>query len=314
MEIIQLSGYTVEEKRHIAERYLIPKERRANGLHEDEITFTPEGITRVIEAYTREAGVRGLERQIATICRKVARETSESHIDRVVVDVERANHYLGRPYFEPEVAERTERPGVATGLVYTPAGGDIIFIEATAMPARGDRDGHLILTGQLGEVMKESAQAALSYIRSDAAQLGIDERSLLGKEFHIHVPAGAIPKDGPSAGITMATALASLLTGRPVRKDLAMTGEITLRGSVLPIGGVREKVLAARRAGLTTVILPRRNERDTEELTEEVRKELHFVYVDRVDEVLRTALQTDVKERPAQTVGTGVGPMAAAEG
>ncbi len=288
MEVLQLAGYTEEEKLHIAKRFLVPKQRRANGLTESDIVFQDEALRVTARSYTREAGVRNLERQIATLCRKVARQIAEGAQGPIVVDVEAVGKLLGKPIYEAEVAERTDRPGVATGMVYTPVGGEITFIEAARVPSKGE---HLILTGQLGDVMKESAQAALTCVRSLSDHLGIDDAAWQDATIHIHVPAGATPKDGPSAGITMATALASLMTGRPVRSDVAMTGEITLRGKVLPIGGLKEKVLGAYRAGIRTIIFPRRNERDLEDIPEELRKELTFIPVDEVVEALDIALR-----------------------
>jgi len=287
MEVLQLAGYTEAEKLQIAERYLVPKQRRAHGLREDEVSFEPAAVTRIIRDYTREAGVRNLEREIAACCRKAARALAEGQAGPIVVTPELVGEYLGRPRYFDEVAERTDRPGVATGLAWTPVGGDILFIEAAAIPGSG----RLTLTGHLGEVMRESAQTALSYLRSDAANLGLPTNVFAKQDVHVHVPAGAIPKDGPSAGITIATALASLGAGRPVRSDTAMTGEITLRGKVLPVGGIKEKVLAAHRAGLQRVIMARRNERDLEDIPSEVREALTFIFVDTVAEVLAAALE-----------------------
>jgi ATP-dependent Lon protease len=287
MEVLPLAGYTDEEKVRIAEQYLVPKQRAAHGLGPDELTFDRDALRLIVRAYTREAGVRNLDREIATIARKVARRLAEGKTGAVHVDVALVAEYLGRPRFFDEVAERTDRPGVATGLAWTPTGGDVLFVEATMMPSQEER---LLLTGMLGDVMRESAQAAYSYVRSSAERLGIDARIFEGKTLHVHVPAGAIPKDGPSAGVTMVTAITSLATGRPVRSDVAMTGEITLRGKVLPVGGIKEKVLAAHRAGLRRVILPRRNERDLEEVPPEVRGEVTAVLVDTAEEVLAEAL------------------------
>ncbi|MFN8591249.1 MAG: endopeptidase La [Thermomicrobiales bacterium] len=287
MEVISLSGYTDEEKVQIAQKYLVPKQIAANGLTPEELTITDEAIRRIVRDYTREAGVRGLERQIATIARRVARDIVEGEQGSVTVTPERLEAYLRRARFFDEVAERTDRPGVATGLAWTPTGGDVLFVEAAMMPSREER---LILTGMLGDVMRESAQAALTYVQSNAAALGLDPDVFTGKAIHLHVPAGAVPKDGPSAGVTMATALASLASGRPVRSDVAMTGEITLRGKVLPVGGIREKILAAHRAGITTVFLPKRNERDLEDVPEELRQALTFVFADTVDDVIPQAL------------------------
>ncbi|HZU07992.1 MAG TPA: endopeptidase La [Chloroflexota bacterium] len=294
MEVLQLAGYTEAEKLQIALQYLVPKQRRAHGLREDEIAFEEAAIRRIIREYTREAGVRNLEREIAACCRKVARDLAEGRAERVTITPEKVAEYLGRPRYFAETAERVDRPGVAIGLAWTPVGGDILFVEAAMMPSRGasrESSTRLILTGHLGEVMRESAQTALDYLRSDAPALGIPEEAFQGKEVHVHVPAGAIPKDGPSAGITIATALASLATGRLVRSDTAMTGEITLRGKVLPVGGIKEKVLAAHRAGIKRVILPRRNERDLEDIPPDVREALEIILVDSVAEVLAAALE-----------------------
>ncbi|HEY7779719.1 MAG TPA: endopeptidase La, partial [Ktedonobacterales bacterium] len=273
MEILELSGYTLDQKLHIARRYLLPKQVAANGLMAAEITVPDETIVALIEGYTREAGVRNLERVIAGVCRKVARQIAEGQAGPVVVPPERLRDLLGRPSHVSEVAERIDRPGVATGLVFTPVGGDIIFIEAAMMPSH---ESELVLTGMLGDVMKESAMAALTYVRSNATMLGIDPRVFEEKTVHVHVPAGAIPKDGPSAGVTIMTAIASVASGRKVRSDLAMTGEISLRGKVLPIGGLKEKVLAANRAGIHTVILPRRNEPDLDDLPKDLRDQMRF--------------------------------------
>ena len=287
MEILQLSGYTEEEKTNIAKGYLVPRQIRENGLRDSEISFTDEALRTIIRDYTREAGVRSLERQIGGVCRKVATKVAEGKFESVVVDSSQVSEYLGKPVYFFEAAERCDQPGVATGLSVTAVGGDILFIEATKMPGQKG----LTITGQLGEVMKESAQAALSYVRSQADRLGFDQNFFDKSDIHVHVPAGAVPKDGPSAGVTIATALASLLTGRAVRADVGMTGEITLRGQVLPVGGIKEKALAAHRAGLRTVIIPKRNERDLDDLPEDIRDEMTFVLVDRVDEVLMTALR-----------------------
>jgi ATP-dependent Lon protease len=287
MEILTLSGYTDEEKIGIARQYLIPKQLAAHGLAAEELSFEPDAIRQIIRKYTREAGVRSLEREIAAVGRKVARRLAEGQREPVRITVDDLVEYLGRPRFFDEVAERTTRPGVATGLAWTPTGGDVLFVEVTMMPASEER---LILTGMLGDVMRESAQAALSYVWSNAEPLDIDPKVFEGKAIHVHVPAGAIPKDGPSAGVTMMTALASLASGRPVRSDVAMTGEITLRGKVLPVGGIKEKVLAAHRAGIRSLILPSRNERDLDDVPEELRRELSFVFVDDAAEVLRHAL------------------------
>jgi ATP-dependent Lon protease len=287
MEVLTLSGYTEEEKVMIAQRYLIPRQMKENSLRPEEVEFTEDAIRAIIRDHTREAGLRNLEREIAGVCRKVATRVAEGKTEKSVVTTENLPDYLGKPEFFSEVAERTETPGVATGLAWTMAGGDILFVEATKMRGRGG----LTLTGKLGDVMKESATAALSYVRSRAKALGIDEGVFAKNDIHIHVPEGAIPKDGPSAGVTMVTALVSLLTDRPVCSDVGMTGEITLRGRVLPIGGVKEKVLAAHRAGLKTIILPRRNEKDLADVPKPLQEQLNFVFVDRIEDVLNVALR-----------------------
>ena len=297
MEVIRLDGYTEMEKLHIARGYLIPRQLETHYLRPEEIEITDDAIRRIIREYTREAGVRNLEREIARIMRKVAARIAEGQVtEKVVVTAESVPDFLGKPRFYEEVAERTAQPGVATGLFVTAFGGGILFIEATRMPGQKG----LTLTGQLGEIMRESAKIALSYVRANAETLGIDPRFFDHSDIHIHVPEGAIPKDGPSAGITMVTAIVSLLTGRPVKSNVGMTGEMTLRGRVLPVGGIKQKVLAAHRAGLDTVILPKRNEPDLDELPEEVREAMCFVLVEHVDEVLREALvETPVEEEPA---------------
>jgi ATP-dependent Lon protease len=287
MEILELDGYTEEEKVRIAQQYLFHRQIRENSLRADEISIADEALRVVIRDYTREAGVRNLERQIGTMCRKVATKVAEEQGVSVHIKPKDVSTYLGKPRFYFEAAERTEVPGVATGLVWTPSGGDITFIEETRM--KGNQ--RLLLTGKLGDVMKESAQAAVSYVRSKAKELGIDEDTFGQSDLHIHVPAGAVPKDGPSAGVTMATALVSLLMERNVRADVAMTGEITLRGQVLPVGGIKQKVLAACRVGIDTVILPKHNEPDLEDIPEEIRKTLNFVFAERVDEVFAAALR-----------------------
>jgi len=287
MEILVLSGYTDEEKIGIAKEYLIPKQLAAHSLSAAELSFEPEAIRQIVRGYTREAGVRNLEREIAAVARKLARRLAEGQRVSVRITAEGVTEYLGRPRFFDEVAERTTRPGVATGLAWTPTGGDVLFVEVTMMPSSEER---LVLTGMLGDVMRESAQAAVSYVWSNAEALDIDPRLFEGKTIHVHVPAGAIPKDGPSAGVTIMTALASLATRRPVRSEVAMTGEITLRGKVLPVGGIKEKVLAAHRAGIRSLILPHRNERDVEEVPEELRKQMRFIFVDDAEEVLQHAL------------------------
>jgi ATP-dependent Lon protease len=307
MEVLPLSGYTEGEKLRIAHDYLIPRQIRESGLRPAEISFTEEALRAIIRDHTREAGVRNLEREIGSVCRKVVMRIAEGKAAVVVVDRPQVSEYLGKPeyFYTEEVAERTAVPGVATALAYTPVGGDILFVEATAMPGgKGFQ-----ITGQLGEVMQESARAALSYVRANAHALGVKDSFFAEHDIHLHVPAGATPKDGPSAGITMATALASLVTARPVRPEVGMTGEITLRGLVLPIGGLKEKVLAAHRAGLKTVILPRRNEKDLDDVPEEVRRALKFITVDRVEEVLAAALEPPTSTGAHRSAARRRGPV-----
>jgi ATP-dependent Lon protease len=290
MEILELPGYTFEEKVHIAQNHLIPKQLKEHGLSAEAISLTEKALIKIIMAFTREAGVRNLERRIADVCRAVAVEVASGRIGagaQRVVDEPDVLEMLGPEKFYNETAERTEIPGVATGLAWTAAGGDILFIEATRMAGKGS----LTLTGQLGDVMKESAQAALSYLRSKADTLGIPANFLEKTDIHIHFPAGSIPKDGPSAGVTILTALVSLLTGIRVRSDVAMTGEATLRGLVLPVGGIKEKVLAAHRAGIKRIIIPARNEKDLIDVPEQARKELEFVFAGHMDDVLAAALE-----------------------
>ncbi len=284
MEVLRLSGYTVGEKVEIARRHLIPKQRAENGIEEAHLDLTKSGLTKVITAYTREAGVRNLEREIATLCRKVAVRVANGKDGKVRITAGNVKKYLGVQRHWAEELLNRNRIGVATGLAWTAAGGDLMFIEALALPGRGK----LLLTGQLGDVMKESAQAALSFARSWAAEN--DRGSLEDKDIHIHVPAGSIPKDGPSAGVTIATAIVSLLAERPVDRRVALTGEITLRGEVLPIGGVKEKVLAARGAGVEEVVLPKLNERDVAEIAPNLRRGIVFRFVDTMDELLERAL------------------------
>jgi ATP-dependent Lon protease len=291
MEVLELPGYSEDEKVQIAQKYLIPKQIKAHGLRAHQVEFSDEALRQIIRDYTHEAGVRNLEREIGAICRKIAVAVAEKK-DRTkrFIQPQDLTKLLGPPRYFSEVAERLTKSGVAIGLVVTQAGGDIVFIEATKMKGKGE----LKLTGQLGEVMRESAQAALSYIRANAEQLGIDPDFFSNHDIHIHVPEGAIPKDGPSAGVTIVTALASLLTDTPVQPDLAMTGEITLRGKVLPVGGIRQKVLAAHRAGIKTVILPKRNEKDLEELPQNVREALRFEFIEEISQVLEIALPRHV--------------------
>jgi ATP-dependent Lon protease len=301
MDVIHLSGYTEDEKLGIARKYLVPKQLEAHGLGESKITFTEGALRTVIREYTREAGVRNLERQIAALCRKAARRVAEGKAKGATrIDERRVRSWLGPRRFAGEVRKRTEDPGVATGLAVTATGGDVLFIEAAAYPGKG----RLKVTGQLGEVMQESAQAALSWVRSHAEQLGIDPNWFAEQDIHVHVPAGAVPKDGPSAGVTMVTAIVSLVSGRPVSEDVAMTGEVTLTGQVLGIGGVREKVLAAQRAGVQTVVLPKENEPDLEDLPSETRKEMEFHLADHVDEVLQVALDGAKPSRRPSGVGS----------
>ena len=287
LETVTFAGYTEREKLEIAKRYLVPRQVRENGLTLEQLTVTDAALGEIITSYTREAGVRQLEREIGKLGRKVARQIAGGELERVTVDAKDVDDLLGRPKVHPEHKEGEDQVGVATGMYYTPVGGDIMFAEASVMRGKGE----LVLTGQLGDVMKESARAALTYAKSHADQLGIQEEAFAGTDVHIHVPAGAIPKDGPSAGVTMATALVSALSRRPVRHDLAMTGEITLRGRVLPIGGVKEKVLGAVRAGIHTIVLPKENGPDLEDLPEDVRSSLDVHLVEDLDEVLTLALR-----------------------
>jgi ATP-dependent Lon protease len=289
MEIINLSGYTEGEKKAIACQYLIPRQIRENGLRPEEVTFRDEALTNIIRMYTREAGVRNLEREIGAVCRKVVTRVAENKTTKVDVTTEIVREFLGRPHYfgNDEIAMRTSIPGVATGLAYTPTGGDVLFIEATRMPgSKGFQ-----VTGSLGSVMQESASAAMSFVRSRTGRLNLEQDFFEKSDVHLHIPSGAQPKDGPSAGVTMATALVSLISGRPVRAEVGMTGEITLRGQVLPVGGIKEKILAAHRAGLKTIILPRRNDADLEDLPVEVRDTMQFILVDTVDEVINAALE-----------------------
>jgi ATP-dependent Lon protease len=305
MEVIRLSGYTESEKVAIAKGYLIPRQIRENGLRSEEFKIEDQAITQVIRNFTREAGVRNLEREIGRLCRKVATRIAEDNIEHVEIDDDDLVGYLGTPKFLgiEEIEERTEMAGVATGLAWTPTGGDVLFIEATAM----DGGKNFQLTGQLGEVMQESARAALSYIRSISDKLKIPKEYWGAHDIHLHVPAGAQPKDGPSAGVTMAVTLASMATGRPVRCEVGMTGEITLRGKVLPVGGIKEKILAAHRFHLEKVILPRRNEADLEDVPEDVRKNIQFIFADTVEDVINAALKP-VSRRRAKKTDNGDSP------
>jgi ATP-dependent Lon protease len=287
LEVIELPGYTREEKRMIARQFLIPKQLDEHGITAGQLEIADSAVEEIVDSYTREAGVRNLEREIANVCRGVAVKVAENKVQgkEVVGETEVAN-YLGPQRFLPETAERTSEPGVATGLAWTPVGGDIIFVEATRMPGKGS----LVMTGQLGDVMKESAQAAMSFVRTRAKWLGLEENFLEKTDIHVHIPAGAIPKDGPSAGVTMFVALTSLLTGKTVRPDVAMTGEITLRGMVLPVGGIKEKLLAAHRAGIKRVIIPERNVKDLVDVPDQAKREMEIVAAKRMDEVLALAL------------------------
>jgi ATP-dependent Lon protease len=286
MEVVEFSGYTEREKQQIARQYLIPRQFEENGVAPAQLEITDEALSEVIAGYTRESGVRQLEREIGRLARKVARKIAAREVERVVVDKPMVDDLLGRPKVHPEKAGRDDQVGVATGMYYTPSGGDIMFVEASTMRGKGE----LVLTGQLGDVMKESARAAWTYARSHAAALQIPDE-MFERDIHVHVPAGAIPKDGPSAGVTMASAIVSAMSGRSVRPDVAMTGEITLRGRVLPIGGVKEKVLGAERAGITTILLPKENEADLEDLPKEVRDKLQIHLVSELGEVLALTLR-----------------------
>jgi ATP-dependent Lon protease len=289
--VIALAGYTEEEKLQIAKRYLVPRQIDRTGLKKSQVAFTDAGLKELIASYTRESGVRNLEREIGSVCRKIAVDVALGTYKRKVsVSAPKVRALLGRPRFQPDVRRRTAEPGVATGLAWTPVGGDVLFVEASAVPGKGK----LTITGQLGDVMRESAEAALSYVRGHA---DLPEDWFAKHDVHVHVPAGAIPKDGPSAGITMATALMSLVSDRPVRADVAMTGELTLTGQVLPIGGLKEKALAAQRAGIHRVLAPRRNEGDLEDIPEHLRKDLEFVWVGEVGEVFDAALRDGNKRR-----------------
>ena len=293
MEVIELSGYTEEEKYFIARQFLIPKQITENGLSKNVINFRPAAIRKILNDYTREAGVRNLERKIAAVCRGVARKVASGGEEHFSITSAATSEYLGHPSFRHDSAGQASTPGVAVGMAWTPAGGDILFIEATKMPGQKS----LVLTGQLGDVMKESAQTALSYLRSNASSFNISNEVFNNSDLHIHVPAGAVPKDGPSAGVTMFTALASLLTNRPVKKKLAMTGEVTLRGSVLPVGGIKDKILAAKRGGIKEIILPKENVNDLDDIPENIRQQMVFHTVSKMDEILNIALD----KKPAKS-------------
>jgi ATP-dependent Lon protease len=300
MEVIRIAGYTEGEKIIIAKNYLLPRQLRENGLRPDEVSLPAEAFQSIIRLYTREAGVRNLEREIGAVCRKIVVEVSEGKPTTNHISVDQVKNYLGRPRFlaNEEIIRRTAIPGVATGLAWTPAGGEVLFIEATRMP--GNKG--FLITGSIGNVMQESAQAALSFVRSRAEHLGIDPNFFEKSDLHMHIPAGAQPKDGPSAGVTMATALVSLLTGKLVRPEVGMTGEITLRGQVLPVGGIKEKVLAAHRLGLTTLIIPKENEPDLDELPEEVQRDEKFIFAETLDDVFKNALD-EADSQPSQAQG-----------
>jgi ATP-dependent Lon protease len=300
MEVIRIAGYTEEEKREIAIRHLIPKQMEENGITPRDLHVSRTALIAIIQQYTQEAGLRQLEREISRVCRKVARKIAEGHKGGIRVSLKNVHEFLGAPKIIPEEILKKDQIGVATGLAWTAVGGDILFIEALRMKGKGN----LVLTGQL-DVMRESAQAAYSYAKSRAKELDIAEEDFNNYDLHIHIPEGAIPKDGPSAGITLATAMVSALSARPVRKDVAMTGEITLRGNVLPIGGVKEKVLAARRARVTTIILPQSNRRDLDEVPKEPFKDIRFVFVDNMRQVFREALG----EKVIPPVSTGPRPQ-----
>jgi ATP-dependent Lon protease len=292
MEIIALDGYTEYEKMQIAKRHLLPRQLKSHGLQEEEMTFTDDAVHKIIQDYTREAGVRNLERQIGAICRKSVVQIVGHQWTHVVVTPELVREHLKKEKFESERSESIEIPGIATGLAVTSFGGDILFIEASRMKGKGV----LTLTGQLGDVMRESAQIAHSYVRSKAESLGVDPTLFEANDVHLHVPAGAIPKDGPSAGVAMAMAMASLFSGKTIRGDVGMTGEVTLRGRVLPVGGIKMKVLAAHRAGLSTVILPTRNEKDLDDIPQEVRDTLRIVQVDHIDEAMAVAFGAEARQ------------------
>ncbi|MFH2043023.1 MAG: S16 family serine protease, partial [Acidobacteriota bacterium] len=295
MEVIHLPGYTEEEKLQIAVRHLVPKQIRENALSDKLIRFTRGAIQKIISLYTREAGVRNLEREIASVCRKVARKVAEGRTRITQITAQNVEKYLGPPKIFKDQLRKTDRVGVATGVAWTASGGELLFVESTMMKGKGG----LLLTGSLGDVMKESAQAALSYARSHARDYNIDAKIFSQNDFHIHIPEGAIPKDGPSAGVTMATALISVFTGMKIKWDVVMTGEITLRGDVLPVGGIKEKVLAARRAGVTKMIMPRPNKKDLIDIPAQVRKEMDFIFVEHIRTVFEHALLIPPKDKDA---------------
>jgi ATP-dependent Lon protease len=289
MEILEFPGYTEEEKLQIARQYLVPKQVEAHGLTEGQISFSDNSLKRMISEYTREAGVRNLERNVASVCRKVASNIARGRKQGEKIDKRKIEKLLGPPKYIPEIAERVDEPGVATGLAWTATGGTVMFVEVSRTPG----EGKLTLTGQLGDVMKESAKAALTYARAHADEFGVSADFFRESDFHIHVPAGAIPKDGPSAGVTIGVALISLCTRRLVRHNVGMTGEITLRGKVLPVGGIKEKAIAGKRAGLDTIVLPKQNEKDLPDVPEHAKRALKFVFVDTVDEMLPVVLRDE---------------------
>jgi ATP-dependent Lon protease len=313
METLRLPGYTEEEKLEIAKAHIVKRQIEGHGLTEERIVFEESGLRTIINDYTREAGVRNLDREIANVCRKVARKVVEGEAGKIVLDAAKIPEFLGPARFFREIAEHTDRSGAAVGLAWTSAGGEILFVESTRMRGRGK----VAITGRLGDVMRESALAALSWIRSNAKMLGVDDGLFDRSDFHIHVPAGATPKDGPSAGVTLTVSLVSLLSGLPVPSDLAMTGEITLRGKVLPVGGIKEKVIAAKSAGIKTVILPDKNEKDLEDVSLAVKESLRFRFVSEIDQVLDIVFGKTLRERadlmrdqapsrdPAPPVSTG---------
>jgi ATP-dependent Lon protease len=300
MEVIEIAGYTRLDKLFIAKKFLVPRRREECGITARQIKFTDQALETIIESYTAEAGVRNLEREIGSVCRGVAAQVARRRRHPDTITKANMAQYLGPIKHEPETALRTSLPGVVTGLAWTPSGGEILFVEATAMPGKGS----LQLTGQLGDVMKESAQAAFSLLRSNGKKYGIDVKGLANEDLHVHVPAGAIPKDGPSAGVAMFTAMVSLLTHRACRSDVAMTGEITLRGLVLPIGGLKEKILAAHRAGIRTIVIPERNKKDLVEVPLEIRKQIKFVACTTVDEVLAAALEKKTTGKTSKTLAS----------
>jgi ATP-dependent Lon protease len=304
MEVLSLPGYTEEEKLEIAKKYQVPRQREEHGLTEEAIGFEDEAIRTIINEYTREAGVRNLDRELASVCRKVARKVVEGHEGKIDIDIDAVGEYLGPVRYFRELSERAGKPGVATGLAWTQVGGEILFVESSMMRGKGK----LTITGRLGDVMKESALAALTWIRANAEDLGLDPSIFETTDFHIHIPAGAIPKDGPSAGVALTCSLVSLLTGLPVAPELAMTGEITLRGRVLPVGGIKEKVIAAKSAGIKRVILPSKNEKDLIDVSAPVRDALQFQFVDEIDEVLDMAFGEALRKREWSSPAGGSPP------